>query len=246
MSIDCCKSYIGKQIIGLLPTDGGSPPPPDCWYYAEVKGFNPFGIYPVDQFDLYYLDTNGTQQAFFLPGNGQNGEGELQNLMNANLGNVAGVWHPASAEWIYTVYYYGQDIFAPYLPLYDINGNLANTIQFNKIDMIGGDCQLLVNYSVNIPYGNELAYQYTVNFTSLTWFFDYNYSNQIYPVGATSLDLSDAIIMQNFVERVYGPQAIYKIIDNGSSYDISINDAIYWGDLPSVITISGTFNFIQV
>lgn len=35
MSIDCCKSYVGKQIIGLLPSGGGNPPvEPKCLYYG--------------------------------------------------------------------------------------------------------------------------------------------------------------------------------------------------------------------
>jgi len=33
MSIDCCKSYVGKQIIGLLPSGGSSVPM--CLYYTE-------------------------------------------------------------------------------------------------------------------------------------------------------------------------------------------------------------------
>lgn len=35
MSIDCCKSYVGKQIIGLLP-DGGGTPPTTCLYKSDI------------------------------------------------------------------------------------------------------------------------------------------------------------------------------------------------------------------
>ena len=42
MSIDCCKSYVGKQIIGLLPNGGGNlPVEPKCLYYGTNNA--PFG-----------------------------------------------------------------------------------------------------------------------------------------------------------------------------------------------------------
>lgn len=36
MRIDCCKSYVGKQIVGLLPGDGGTPV---CYYRVSVVDF---------------------------------------------------------------------------------------------------------------------------------------------------------------------------------------------------------------
>lgn len=37
MNIDCCKSYVGKQVIGLLPSEGGEPPEAPCFYFGEYS-----------------------------------------------------------------------------------------------------------------------------------------------------------------------------------------------------------------
>jgi hypothetical protein len=217
--------------------------PPDCWYYAKLGQFSNLG-YPAADFGQYYLDTNGTQQAFDILNDGQNGGGALRTLMMNNDGNVAGVYNPNNpVDWNYWIYYYGQDIFAPYLPLYDINGTLINFITFQKIDAIGGYCDL-VNYSLNIPYGEEFAYQFIVNNTSETYIFDYlNFPNVIYPTGTTLLDLSDTLIMQDYVTTLFGNGASYTITNTGSDYLIEISKAIYWGELPSIY--SNGLNYYQ-
>ena len=50
MSIDCCKSYVGKQIIGLLPS-GGSSKPPDCLYFGTNSAPN-IGVNCGDSWDI--------------------------------------------------------------------------------------------------------------------------------------------------------------------------------------------------
>jgi PKD repeat protein len=52
MSIDCCKSYVGKQIIGLLPSDEGVIPP-----VADFVG-SPTTIYQGDTVNFTDLSTN--------------------------------------------------------------------------------------------------------------------------------------------------------------------------------------------
>lgn len=51
MSINCCKSYVGKQIIGLLPGDGEPPVEQKClyigsWTYEGMGPYSPTYITP--------------------------------------------------------------------------------------------------------------------------------------------------------------------------------------------------------
>lgn len=64
MSIKCCKSYVGKEIIGLLPGGGGSPVAPKCLYYAEFGNIDiGFGGLLLDIDGLYFPST-GTSYEF--------------------------------------------------------------------------------------------------------------------------------------------------------------------------------------
>ena len=54
MSIDCCKSFVGKQIIGLLPSGTGKPPENLCIYYSNFNYGTGFGGLNFNIDNTYY------------------------------------------------------------------------------------------------------------------------------------------------------------------------------------------------
>ena len=59
MSIDCCKSYVGKQIIGLLPSEQ------DCLYYLVIDSFAQFGVSNFTGFTINGQPISNVANSFF-------------------------------------------------------------------------------------------------------------------------------------------------------------------------------------
>ena len=124
MSINCCKSYVGKQIIGLLP--GGAE---ECWY-------------------LVYLDSNyfGYSNWTGWTLNGNDLVTELTAICQAQGGNVAirdGITN-GSVLW---GFYLGTSdtTYAAYDP-----ANNESPISFNKVAQCEACYQFEVPYGENI------------------------------------------------------------------------------------------------
>jgi hypothetical protein len=59
MSIDCCKSYVGKQIIGLLPSEQ------DCLYYLVIDSYAQFGVSNFTGFTINGQPISNVANSFF-------------------------------------------------------------------------------------------------------------------------------------------------------------------------------------
>ena len=197
MSIDCCKSYVGKQIIGLLPSNGSQPPAQKCLYYALTSNCNgPFqgflleidgSIYP-NASTIYEVGTS-IQSVYQLDAGG---------YMYNGFGNDIKLWslenNPITSNW---------KIFN-----YD-------TLDFEPVSFALMTCDLKQRcWEVDIPDSGSIL-QFILNG-------EYPFDNQEVITG-TGLTTSDPAFPV-YLQSLFGGQAIITVNDNGSSCYIKIEN----------------------
>lgn len=159
MSIDCCKSYIGKQIIGLLPGGGGSPS--NCLYYSEFidnsggcfsSGFWDFEGCLTDFYCLASLYPNGyyVQDAAPVIFDGCSHLVVLSEdiLPPPNINYINGIGNPATQGWT-ALCNYGCVQTSQFRPTYQVDrmtfcnisiffSSYGGNIDFNDIPLAEG------------------------------------------------------------------------------------------------------------
>ena len=218
MSIDCCKSYVGKQIIGLLPSGGASPVAPKCLYYGNTfvqsSGWSQF-IADID--NTYFPSTSEiydigrsiqTTYQPFAGGFSQDGLGSNIYLWSLENDPITSTWQV-------------------------LNNDDSN---FYLVDMILLTCDVTKTcFSVDIPVGGGILFDFVLNgeapFSNLS----------VNPSGLNT----DSISFPNFLQSIFGGQANITVVDNGSSCYIEI-DGCYNAIYPKNINVNGVvYNFTQ-
>ncbi len=212
MNIDCCKSYVGKQIIGLLPDGGGTPPQTRCLYVAMVD-------FLASANDLFFDD--GLTQPMF---SNNIGDGALRTMMQTDGGELYGIWNDGS-NFIFSgchIYYYGTS--AMNIDVYSIGGYLQ-TITFSPMSAFALPCEDLQCYTVTIDEQYTKLQMIVYNTPVVTTNIQLN-SNP--PYGA-DIDLTDEISTALFFRELYGQNVNYTYVDNGNgTYTITMDKAIDW------------------
>jgi hypothetical protein len=215
MNIDCCKSYVGKQIIGLLPNDGGTPPPSPCLYVAFVD----FGsLQPIDLF----FDAALTQPLF----TNNIGDGALRSLMQFNGGELYGVFNDFG-NFIYSgchMYYYGTS--ANNFDVYTLGGYLTS-VSFNPMSAFALPCENMICYTTTLDSNFNRLY-YIEYVTPVL----YEYLDLLVnPPYASFIDLTDEISSALFFRQLYGQNLNYTYVDNGNGTStITLDKAIDWNN----------------
>jgi len=228
MSIDCCKSYVGKQIIGLLPEGSGTPPAPYCYYYAYIDFYS-------ENITQLYLDEGATQQLL----NDIYGNGNLRNQLTSLGGDI--YWFMLDNDtftfqgtWLY---YYGN---APTtIDIYDQFGNIFTTIFFQEGSANGVSCDSENNYEMTFDKGYNRFSRF--GFESIN-----NINAQMPTSTPYTSDYTDLTLMQNLISWTFGNGASYSLIDNGATYTMQIRNAIYWNGYPRWELYDGGGNTIQL
>lgn len=218
MSIKCCKSYVGKEIIGLLPGAGSTPVAPKCLYYAETfnisfgwSGFtldidgNPIGA------GLPYEIGTSIQSAYNNEAGGyaRNGQGNAINLWSLENDPIDTTWQILNYD--------------------DFN--------FYPVDMLQLSCDLTTNcYYVDIAESNP---------SILDLYLEGNYIGSpvnSWTTGNSGFNTSDPQFI-TFLQSIFGGQAIITLVGNPGSTFIQI-DNCYEAIHPKTIdTGFGSYNF---
>lgn len=194
MSIDCCKSYVGKQIIGLLPSGGDTPVAPKCLYYGQTFNQN-------SGWSSFSLDIDGT--IFPSAGFPQQIGTSIQNEYQMNAGG-------------YAPNFSGNDIWLWSLeddPI-QTSWQIFNNDDFNwyPVDMSLLTCDLTLDtYCVDIPIGSGNVLNITLTGVA-------PFNNQVISPSFTTDDPEFVILLQS----IFGGQAAITVIDNGGSCYIEI------------------------
>lgn len=222
MSINCCKSYVGKEIIGLLPSSGASPVAPKCLYYAETfnnsSGWSGFAL---------DIDGNGISA-----GLGYEIGTSIQSGYNTEAGG-------------YAVSGIGQNIKLWSLendPI-DTTWQILNFNDFNyyPVDMLPLSCDLTTNcYSVDINLSGATILDLVLAGNYMGSPVDSWNTNSM---GFTTNDPNLVTLLQS----IFGGQAIITVNDNGGSTFIQV-DNCYEAIHPKSIQLQAgqgtvTYNF---
>lgn len=205
-----------------------------CFCLAFFSKSDIFGNYPTSDFAQYYMDPGLTQQAFNLPGDGKDGGGALRTYLESKGGGVYGVYNGGlPIDFNYFLYYYGN----PQALKLFFTGGYEYVTFFRFDDNIFGynwPCTNTFNYCATVDYGlNAIVFvSNNIYDGSYAWQYSNYFSPNNYPIGTTSLDLTDTIMMSKFVQNGFGPAAIYNITDTGSNYYIEIMNALNYGSPP--------------
>lgn len=168
MAIDCCKSYVGKQIIGLLP--GGDSLPECLFYYSPnvdvtdwtvdgVTIYDPFNINAIlNPFGYYYnqfYTSDNKESRLVLSYVGTEPPTYIPTILDSNgdpvIWNLTSCCDKVCLEGTYNAadYYYFNTGLG-----YNINvGDGAN----------GFDDAATIEYVLKPLYGQQLTYSYTDN-----------------------------------------------------------------------------------
>lgn len=214
MSIKCCKSYVGKEIIGLLPGAGSTPVSPKCLYYAETSnissGWNGFNLdidgtyFPSCSF-AYEIGTS-IQTAYNAESGGYGVAGLGQNIKLWSLES-----DPITTTW-----------------------QILNFDDFNfyQVDMFPLSCDLTTNcYQVDINQSGAAILDLVLAGNYFGSIVDTWSTNSI---GMTTSDPQFVTLLQS----IFGGQAIITVNDNGTSTFIQI-DNCYEAIHPKTITLQG-------
>jgi len=223
MSIDCCKSYVGKQIIGLLPSGPGPEPPADkCLFYTNysniTSGWSGFlldidGLYFPSAGGYWEIGT-GIQTAYQADAGGWALGGLGSNIWNWSLEN-----NPIQSSWQSLNY---------------------DTFNWDPLTFDLLTCDLTQScYEVDVPYPSGLG---SVNNFVLQGAYPFN-NMDVGPSGG--LLITDAYFL-NLMQSVFGGQATITITDTGSSYYIQALNC-YTAIAPKSITVDFiTYGFTLV
>lgn len=219
MNIDCCKSYIGKQVIGLLPADSGST---ECLYigFIDLNGGGSLSDYT--------LDDNTTPLV-----NDAYGNGYLRTLMQSNSGNIYGLFYDPSnfiSQGIHLIY---QGTSANNIDVHFM-GNYWNTIYFSKATDTFIDCRPIFCYS--LTFSTDYASLTKIQFASAPSILssDLTASAPAY----ANINFSDTFAMEDLIKSIYGSQATYTYTDNGDgTITISFNNVYDFGN--PILTLVG-------
>lgn len=231
MSIECCKSYVGKQVIGLLPSDIVST---ECLYvgYIDLNGGGSLSDYTLTDNITPITDAYG--------------DGYLRTLMQSQSGNVYGVFYdPANfiSQGLH-IYYVGTSANN-----IDVNffGSYFSTINFTPLTNYSIDCRPINCYTVT--FGVEYLYLTNMYFSAVPLTeisSDITSSAPFY----NQITITNTTQMGVLVNQIFGSSASYSLIDNGNdTYTMTISDAYYFGIVPVISLSSGrdvaTFNMVD-
>lgn len=222
MNIDCCKSYIGKQIIGLLPGEGSE----ECLYvgYIDLKGGGSLNDYTLD--DNTTILTNAY------------GDGYLRTLMQSQQGDVYGVFYdPVNfiAQGVY-VYYVGTSANN-----IDVNflGSPFGTISFNSLGDNGIECRPLSCYTMTFALQYDTLSDLSFSFPPLTTLTSSISSSAPF---YGFINVTNVVDMTTLINQIYGNSATYSIVDNGNdTYTMTITNAYYLGSNPILTLLNSRF-----
>ena len=222
MNIDCCKSYIGKQIIGLLPGEGSE----ECLYvgFFDLNGGGSLSDYTLDDNTTILIDAYG--------------DGYLRTLMQSQQGDVyAPFYDPANfiTQGVY-VYYVGTSANN-----IDVNflGSPFGTIGFTSLGENGIECRPLSCYTMTFPVAYNNLSDISFSFPPLTTLSsNLNGSAPFYG----NISVTNVVDMTTLINQIYGNSAVYSIVDNGNdTYTMTITNAYYFGGNPFLTLVNSRF-----
>lgn len=232
MNIDCCKSYVGKQVIGLLPDGGGTPPEPKCVYFGFVDFYS-------ETYNNLYLDDAQTIPAF----SDFYGNGNLKNYMNGIGGDL-----------YYSFYSFGSFVFSgcflfyegtsliPSIPIYDSVGGQINTIDFQENTLYSYSCTNDKCFTKTFDKSFIELYNLAWMSSPFTLSADYSQSNPFY-----NIDISDVVTMDTLIRSIYGTNSTYNWVDNlNGTATITLSNCYDWGSLPTLLLSDGIGNFLNI
>ena len=210
----------------------GTPTPTNCTWFATFPNYNSYGAPPL------YADAGLTTPLW----SDINGNGYLRTLMNGMGGNAylpftdTGGFNSGSLF----LYYYGSSDMP--IDVYDGFGNLVYTINFQKVaPAYASSCEPVYCYegTFDKTYDKVLKIEFfEPTFTST----DLMQSPPSYAL----IDVTDNTNMEKLVTWIYGADAGYVLIDNGTTYTMRFVNCYYWGTAPSIVVIDSSFNLLPV
>lgn len=219
MNIDCCKSYVGKQIIGLAPGGSVTPPAQKCFYLGYL---DTAGIATTDM----YFDAALTQPMFI----NNIGDGTLRYNMQILNGELFfPLFDPNS--FIQTgmhIFYEGTS--ATPIDIYYFGG-LLNTINFTKVTDLGLTCNPIQCFT--LTYDNTYTKLENLFFvTPLVTASLYMPNN---PPFNAYIDLNNITSMTLLLKELYGNSVNYTYVDNGNGTStITIDKMLNWSGLNQI------------
>jgi len=188
MNIDCCKSYVGKQIIGLAPVP---PTGPTCLYYIILDDAS-YGQFTDPSWDFGGFGTDFTSYINSIGGYVvQDGDYTIGSFDTNNS----------------LRFYYLGTSQPPDLVVY--NPNIANYQSLSYIPACLNGCLALPSYRYNnspygwIAIGNMIPYANLLNYGG---FLDFN-------AGAFAVES-----ILTFMLSKYQPQARVFVVDDGGGF----------------------------
>ena len=214
MNIDCCKSYVGKQIIGLIPSGEIPPIPPDSCLYIGFFDLN------LEPYDTMFFDSACTQPLF----TNNIGDGALRSLMQSNGGELYFPYYNGSSFVFQgcNLFYYGTSV----IPI-DIYSNLfgyVTSVYWYKNSDVGNPCRELSCFTATIESAfDKLANMKYYNIADI-----YLPNNPPYN---SMIDVTDITSMTLFFKETLGADIVYTYNDNGDgTYTITITNAIKYSN----------------
>ncbi len=217
MNIDCCKSYVGKQIIGLTPS---APAGPLCLYYTNAFNDSSYGAFSDPSWDFGGFGTDFTAYSNSIGGY----------VVQDGFYTVASYDNSNSLRF----YYLGTSAPADFV-IYNPNISANVTISYSNIACQYGCIGLPSFRYNNSPYdwvsiGNIIPYANVF----------LNWGGQLdFNAGAQGVE----DILNNMLSK-YQPQARAFVVDDGGAFfTITFQDFYYDNTAVILNGFSLTYNF---
>jgi hypothetical protein len=218
---------------GWQQLSGTPVPPAPCTWFATFPNFTSYGT-PL------YADAAMTTPLWIDPF----GNGYLRNLMNSMGGDAYLPYTDTTYFNVGSIFLYYYDVSDMPIDVYDSFGNLAYTINFQKlVPTYAGSCQPAYCYEATFDKTYNKLVRIYFDFVS-----GYGSSDLIIsPPDYGTLDIQFSTTeIQQLLNWIYGNSALYSVVDNGTTYTVRFENCYYWGGAPIIELIDSSSNLLSV
>jgi len=218
---------------GWQELSGTPAPPSPCAWFATFENYTSYN-FPL------YADAGLTTPLW----SDIYGNGYLRTLMNGMGGDVYLPYTDTGNFNFGSLFLYYYDVSDMPIDVYDSFGNIVVVINFTRLaPTYAGSCQPDYCYEATFDKTYNKLIRIYFNGTASNITADMTQS----PPDFGLIDVyTSTTSMQQLVNWIYGPSALYSIVDNGTTYTVRFENCYYWGMAPIMEVIDPSNNLLNV